>query len=231
MNISIFDVAGPVMIGPSSSHTAGAARLGRIARNICHASFQHVSFGLYGSFAKTYKGHGTDLALLAGILDIHESDERLPKSFDYARKAGITYDFYEVNLEEAGLEKLHENSVSISFYNGKELVCNVVGSSVGGGRIRIVQINDFSVDVIAELPTLIIRHWDEKGIIKEIAGVLAGHDLNIGTMKLSRQSRGETACCVIEMDETISDEVVMELHQLKGMISVQAINPEKSDLF
>lgn len=222
MDISIFEVTGPVMIGPSSSHTAGAARLARVARLIAAEPFQHVSFGLHGSFAKTYRGHGTDRALVAGALGLHEDDERLVDAFGLAEQAGIGYDFYETELDG-----LHENSVIITFMTEHGKKTEVVGSSVGGAQIVIRRINGFDTEFSAQLNTLVICQQDKPGVIKSISGILAEDEINIGVMKLSRRAKGDIACCIIETDHHVSDEVVRRLQAIGHVKSVQAINLEE----
>lgn len=181
MDISIFDVVGPIMIGPSSSHTAGAAKLSRVARLIVKEPFTHISFGLHGSFAKTYKGHGTDKALVAGALGLSEDSEALADSFKLAKNQGLEFDFYEIELEG-----VHENTVkmTLTMLDGSQNV--VVGSSIGGGQIEIIEINGFVTNMSLQLPTIVINQYDKKGVISEVSGILAEHSLNIATMKLSR---------------------------------------------
>lgn len=224
MNISVFDVIGPIMVGPSSSHTAGANRLARIARLIAGKAFSRVSFGLYGSFAKTYRGHGTDKALVAGALGLKEDDERLSQSFALAEAAGIAYDFYEAELEGH-----HENSVVITFYNRDEAVAEVIGSSTGGGGILICSINGFETEFTAQSSTLVIRQYDKKGVISNITHVLAENNINIGIMKVSRKAKGGIACCIIETDSPLLPEVIRAISKAEGVISVQAINPLAED--
>lgn len=219
MDVSIFKVAGPVMIGPSSSHTAGAARLGRIARVIAAGPFSRVEFGLHGSFARTYKGHGTDRALVAGVLGFREDDERLADSFALAGEAGISFRFYETELEG-----MHENSVRITFYMDDGSVSEVIGSSIGGGQIVIRRINGFDTSFSAQMPTLVISQNDRRGVVSAITGILAHNGMNIAVMKLSRNGKGETACCVIETDDEIPAGVLEALRQVENVISVQAIN-------
>ncbi len=219
MNISIFDVTGPVMIGPSSSHTAGAAKLGRIARLIAEKPFKKVSFGLHGSFADTYKGHGTDIALVAGALGMYEYDERLSQAFEIAKKEGIEYEFYKTELDD-----MHENSVKITFTFDDGTQCNVWGSSIGGGQIKIVRINEFDTEFNATAPTLIVNQYDKKGVISNISKVLFDCNINIAVMKLSRTARGKNACTVIETDGKIPENVVNTLRGIENIISVQAIN-------
>lgn len=219
MNISIFEVAGPVMIGPSSSHTAGAARLARIARLIVEKPFKHVSFGLHGSFADTYKGHGTDKALVAGALGLYEYDEALSHSFELAEKQNISFDFYKTELED-----MHENSVKITFTLEDDSKFSVCGSSIGGGQIVIKKINTFETEFDARSSTLIVNQYDKKGVVNDITTVLRDFDINIGIMKLSRTAKGERACCIIETDSFISKEVVEKIRKSANIISVQAIN-------
>ena len=219
MDISIFKAVGPIMVGPSSSHTAGAARLARIARTIVAAPFNHVSFGLHGSFAQTHRGHGTDRALVAGALGFYEDDERIVDAFAYGEAAGLGWDFYTTKLHNA-----HENSVKMTFSmcdGGKQ---EIVGSSIGGGQIVIHEINGFATDITAQSSTLVISQNDRRGVISEVSRVLADSGINIGTMKVSRNARGETAFCIIETDGSIHDDVVARIKQVNHVLSVRAIN-------
>lgn len=224
MNISLFEVAGPVMIGPSSSHTAGAARLARVARSVAAKPFRHVSFGLHGSFARTCKGHGTDRALVAGVLGIREDDERLSGAFEIAHERGLGYDFYETELDG-----MHENSVIMTFSLTDGGTCEVTGSSIGGGQIVIRRINGFDLEFDAVLPTLLIRQEDQRGMVSEVTRVLAEGGLNIGVMKLSRRAKGDIAFCVIETDDRISDFIVEKVRKVPGVLSVQAIHLEPGE--
>lgn len=221
MEISILNVLGPVMIGPSSSHTAGAAKLSFVARSMLTKPFHHVSFGLHGSFAKTYKGHGTDIALVAGALGIKENDERLRQAFLIAREQGITYDFYEVDLENS-----HENTVVMTFTYEDGETMEIVGSSIGGGEILIRRIQGFDTELSMNSSTLLIRHLDRVGTISEVTRVLAEEGINIGIMTLNRKARGEEACCTIETDSYLTEKVVEKLKKLEHIKSVQAINVE-----
>lgn len=221
MNISIFEVTGPVMIGPSSSHTAGAARLARAAAMIVAAPFAHVTFGLHGSFAKTHRGHGTDRALVAGVLGLHADDERLKDSFALAAEQGLTYEFYEEDLKG-----MHENSVRMTFTLEDGTLRRVAGSSIGGGQILIREIDGIQLELSAQLPTLIIRQYDKKGVLSNVTRVLADHDINIGVMKLSRTSKGQQALCVIETDSPLTQGIVDLVREQQNIISVQALNPD-----
>lgn len=219
MDISIFEAVGPLMIGPSSSHTAGAARLARMAAGLVGQSFTHVEFGLHGSFAKTYRGHGTDVALVAGVLGLREDDERIKDAFLLAERQGLSYRFYETELSGE-----HENSVCMTFsmVNGK--IREVVGSSIGGGQIKICKIDGFPLEMTLNMTTLLLLHRDTKGMLYHITSSLAKHDINIATMRLTRQEKGAMACCVIETDSEIPAEVVTELEGMKDIHTVKVIH-------
>lgn len=220
MDISVFEAVGPVMIGPSSSHTAGAAKLARAAITIIDEPISHVSFGLFGSFAKTYKGHGTDLALVAGVLGLREDDERLTESFSMAQERNITYDFYETELVD-----VHENSVLMTFTLADGRIRKIIGSSIGGGQILIRKIDKFDTEIPFNSSTLIICQEDRVGIINEISKVLMEYEINIGVMTVKRNGKGAQAFCIIETDMKISKEVVESLKKINYVISVQAMNP------
>lgn len=219
MEHSIFSILGPVMIGPSSSHTAGAAKLAKIARGIIGASYDEVKFYLHGSFAQTYKGHGTDRALLAGALGFDESDEKLRDAFELADKMGLKYSFEPIELENA-----HENTVKMVFYKNGEKVNSVTGSSIGGGNIIITRFDGFDVEFNGKFPTIIIKHHDRPGAIASVATVLGAAGINIATMKVSRRSRGDKASMLIETDDNIDISIAEELQKMDNIISVKVIN-------
>lgn len=219
MELSVFEVIGPIMIGSSSSHTAGAAKLARVARIIAGEPFDRVSFGLHGSFAKTYRGHGTDRALVFGALGYYEDDERLPNAFEMAKQAGLSYDFYETKLEGA-----HENTAVLSFYRQDHLISRVIGSSIGGAQIIITQIDDFPTHYTAQSPALILSYQDRPGVISKLTGVLAEYRINIAVMKVSRLQKGGTALCTIETDEAIPKQASEQLKTVPNVFQVRAIN-------
>lgn len=219
-NYSAFNILGPVMIGPSSSHTAGAARLGKVAMNLAGGEYNSVTFFLHGSFAKTYRGHGTDRALVAGILGFDTDDERLRNSLDIAREKQISIDFVEADLGDE-----HPNTVKIVFSKKDGNSFSVTGSSIGGGSILITNIDGEAVEFTGSLPTIIIRQVDVKGMVSRITGVLAQNNINIATMKVNRNAKGKEAITILECDGTISKDVVEKLTQLENVLSVKSINP------
>jgi L-serine dehydratase len=218
LNLSIFDVIGPIMIGPSSSHTAGAVKLARVAARIAGKPFKHVEFGLHGSFAKTGKGHGTHLALLAGVLGLTEEDERIKCSPGIAEARGITYKFYEVDLDD-----VHENTAVITFTHDDDTTTEIVGCSTGGGRILITRISGVEVEVTAERPTIIMQQIDRPGVIAGISRILAENNINIGVMRFSRVAKRDVATSVLETDEKIPPEVVEKLAALDDVLMVRVI--------
>ncbi|WP_432408499.1 L-serine ammonia-lyase, iron-sulfur-dependent subunit beta [Wukongibacter sp. M2B1] len=202
-NYSAFEIIGPKMIGPSSSHTAGAARLGKIAGKLADYDIKKVKFMLHGSFAKTYRGHGTDRALMAGILGMKESDEELKESLRIAKQKGIDYEFIEADLGE-----VHPNTVKfvIEKSNGEKI--DLIGSSIGGGNIKVIEINGLKLEFTGQYPTVITRHKDHPGIIAKITKILAYYKINIAFMSVYRQDKGEDAFMVIESDNKLEPKFI-----------------------
>jgi L-serine dehydratase len=217
-NYSAFDILGPVMVGPSSSHTAGAARLGRAARCIAQNNFNSVTFYLHGSFAKTYRGHGTDRALVAGILGMETHDERIKDSLKIAEENGIDVKFIESDLGD-----VHPNTVKIVLNRNDGTSITVTGSSVGGGSISIISIDDDPVDINGEYPVVIIKHSDKRGMVSKITFAVALGDVNIATLKVGRETKGEVATTVIETDNIVPEDTIREIAKIDGVISVRAI--------
>ena len=208
------------MIGPSSSHTAGAARLGKIARQIVGTDFNNVVFYLHGSFAKTFQGHGTDKALVAGILGMEPSDERLRDSFEIAKSKGIEFKFVETDL---GYQ--HPNTVKIVFkFDDKEDIY-ITGSSIGGGSILITDINGNNVEFSGDYPTILIKYVDQKGVISRISSILSNNDINIATMKVTREN--DIATMVVETDSEINEDAIDQIDKLNETIYIKGINPIK----
>jgi L-serine dehydratase len=211
---SAFEIIGPVMIGPSSSHTAGAARIGRVARTLFGKQPKRAIISLYGSFAKTYKGHGTDRALVGGLLGFDTFDERIPTALELAEAAGMQVVFI---TEKAVTE--HPNTVKINLYD-EENELEVVGISIGGGTIEIMELNSFQLRLSGEHPAILVVHNDRYGLISAVTSILSRYEINIGHMEVSRKEKGEMALMVIETDQNISDEVIIELKNLSNVTQI-----------
>lgn len=218
--MSVFDIIGPVMIGPSSSHTAGAVRLGKMARTIADETISHCDIFLYGSFAKTYKGHGTDLALIAGLLGFETDDERIKDSFSLALDEQLTYRFIESNKKG-----YHPNTVEFHILTSSGLRHRVLGSSIGGGNIVVNEIDNFKVKLTGNFYTLIIPHKDQYGIISKVTGKVSEDKVNIAYMSVIRQEKGVRALMVLETDQSISNHCIDELTNIDGVTRVSFIKP------
>lgn len=217
----VFDIVGPVMIGPSSSHTAGAARLGKVGRAILGEEPIEAILELHGSFAQTYRGHGTDKALVAGLLGFSTDDERIKNSLDLAAQAGLKYSFITVDLGD-----VHPNTVAMYLIGESGRKVRVVGYSVGGGNIIIKNIDGYPVELTGEYNTLITIHQDKPGIIALVTHLLAQEGINIAFMRVSRQERGAQALMIIETDQSISAQalaVVQGISAVKVALNVPPI--------
>jgi len=218
--IGVFDILGPIMIGPSSSHTAGAARLGKIARSIAGGDIAEVTFLLHGSFAKTYKGHGTDRALVAGILGMEPSDERLRNSMDIANEKQIKFLF-----KEADLGDVHPNTVKFVMRTIDDKYCEVIGSSIGGGSIQIIEVNNNEVDFTGMYETLIVAHKDVPGVINRVTSILYNANINVAFMRVFRNHKGQEATMIFEMDNKINDELIENIKNIELVDNVILISP------
>ncbi|MEL7003078.1 MAG: L-serine ammonia-lyase, iron-sulfur-dependent subunit beta [Bacteroidota bacterium] len=212
---SIFDMIGPVMIGPSSSHTAGVVRIARAAIRVLGTKPKKAVITFYNSFARTYEGHGSDRAIIAGLLDFKTDDKRIRSSFDIAEKKGLEYTFRSVG----NASTLHPNTIKLSLESDDKSV-EVVGESKGGGVINIAEVDGFNADFSAALHTLIIKAEDTKGSIAYIANILSQDDCNIATMSVSRKGKNDVACQVIEMDSGIKPVTLNYLSSLKWIKEV-----------
>jgi L-serine dehydratase len=208
------------MIGPSSSHTAGAARLGKIASIIAGEGIQKVDFYLHGSFGKTYKGHGTDKALVAGILGMEPWDENLKESFHIANEKGIIYNFIEEDLGD-----VHPNTVKFNIVKKDGKIFEVVGSSIGGGNIKIVSVDGLNIDITGDYPTIIINHIDNPGAISRVTALLYSGHINIAFLKVFRAGKGSKATMIIETDSNVSTQLIENIQNTEGILSVKYINP------
>jgi len=196
------------MVGPSSSHTAGAARLGFLAGKMAPGPIEEVNFRLHGSFAETGSGHGTDKALLAGVMGLKPADEHIREAFALARQRGLRYSFQAVDLGD-----MHPNSTEITM-SGTWGQMQVLGSSIGGGAVRIIKIDGQEVDFSGDYPTLITLHEDRPGIVAAVTEIIAQKGYNVATLKLFRQARFNEAMMVLETDEPISADAVQAIADL-----------------
>ncbi|MEH7076463.1 L-serine ammonia-lyase, iron-sulfur-dependent subunit beta [Neobacillus drentensis] len=210
---SAFEIIGPIMIGPSSSHTAGAVRIGRVARTLFESQPKKAVLSLYGSFAKTYKGHGTDLALVAGLLDYDTYDERISDALDIAEQLGM-----EIIFKEESAVTEHPNTVKINLFD-EDKKLEIIGISIGGGAIEITEINSFKLKLSGD-PAILVIHNDRFGVISAVTSIFSQNKINIGHMEVARKDKGDTAIMVIEADERIDDQLVGELQKLDNVLSV-----------
>ena len=213
--MNLFDILGPVMVGPSSSHTAGAARIGLITRLLLGAEPSQARIGLYGSFQKTYHGHGTDKALIGGLLGMAVDDERLRESLRYADEQGLRYSFYNADARGA-----HPNTVimDVDSADGRH-VC-VQAASIGGGEIEVQSINGLEAGFSGHENTLVVIQKDTKGMIAQISSVLSASSINIATMRVFRRSVGGEAMMVIEIDGDADQTLIDCLSALPGIYQV-----------
>ena len=204
--VSLLDIIGPVMVGPSSSHTAGACRLGLLARGLVGGTPERAKIELHGSFARTGEGHGTDKAIVAGLMGFRPDDDRIRSALDIAEREGLGYRFEKTTLDE----EAHPNTVRISLERGDRSAV-MMGSSLGAGRILVTRIDGFPVEVSGNYHTVVLVAEDVRGSIAKIAQLLADDGLNIATLRLTRQKRGGDAFMVIELDdypdETVRDHI------------------------
>lgn len=214
----VFSIIGPSMIGPSSSHTAGAVRLGRVARQLLGEQPKKVEITLYGSFADTYRGHGTDLALIGGLLDYETDDPRIPIAAEEAEVLGV-----EISFLSSKDKADHPNTVRfILTSDTREL--SMTGASIGGGNVEIVNVNQFDVKFTAVYPTLVISHHDRPGMIADITALLGRSQINIGFMDLDRKGRDREAMTVIETDVSIPDSLIEELKNLSMIHEIKKVD-------
>lgn len=213
----MFDIIGPVMIGPSSSHTAGAARIGRVARNLFGREPKWSNISLYGSFKETYKGHGTDVAIIGGILDFDTDDKRIINAIQIAEERGMKITFIE---EDAVTDHPNTARINIGDEQGE---LELVGISIGGGKIEITELNGFELKLSGNHPAILVVHNDRFGAIAGVANVLAQYEINIGHMEVSRKELGKLALMTIEVDQNIENNVLHEMEQLPHVLKVAKI--------
>jgi len=214
--ISAFDIIGPIMVGPSSSHTAGALKIARIAGKLSSKRIVDVSFRLFGSFAKTFRGHGTDRALLGGILGMDTDDLSIKRSFAIAHERGVEFEF----IADESENEYHPNTVEISvkYEDGDKLF--VRGASIGGGEVEITNINGTDINFSGRYNAVIIHQKDEPGVIAHIAHVFENHSINIAFMHVYRDGPGDDAYSIVEIDGDETDDFMTELRGLSKILSV-----------
>lgn len=217
--MNILDIIGPIMIGPSSSHTAGAVRLALLAKNIFNEKIIKADIYLHGSFADTYKGHGTDLALIAGLLGLKPDDQGIPRAYQLAAKDGMQINIQKTNLGEL----MHPNSVKFNLHS-EQTSCEVTGCSLGGGRVTVSSVDGFEVDITGSMPLLLVFHKDRPGIISLVSGILANSEINIAQMKVFRQNKGGLASMVLEVDQPIDKSVLSAVANLPSIYKVRSVN-------
>lgn len=216
--MNVFDIIGPVMIGPSSSHTAGAVRLGYIAQKVLGEKAVKAEIELCGSFAQTYRGHGTDKALVAGILGMKSDDERIRNSLTIAEDEGLEYHFRTVSIPSA-----HPNTARITLTGEHGAYSELCGASIGGGNILVTEINGLEVSVTGQHNTLVVLHHDKPGTIAAVTNFMAYSGLNIGNFRLTRPRKGGEAVMTIEVDGEVPSVLFESLKILPNIINVLRI--------
>ena len=210
--LDIFDILGPVMVGPSSSHTAGAVRIGRMARTLLGGAPVTADIALHGSFAETGQGHGTDRALVAGLLGLRPDDLNIPRSFELAAEQGLKFHIHPVQLREA-----HPNTAVLDVARADGKALQLQAASTGGGRIRVDRLNGVEVSFTGMFNTLVIRHQDIAGEVADVTRELSGARINIANMSLCRDRRGGDALMVIETDQKVPPVVRQLIGELRGV--------------
>lgn len=219
--MNIFDIIGPIMVGPSSSHTAGAVRIGQMVRALLDGQPKTAKIWLHGSFAETGKGHGTEVALVAGLLGMEPDDMRIPRSFSIAEQEGMAVEILRTEIPEA-----HPNTALCRVTDEGGDSMEIQACSIGGGRIRVNKVDGMNVNCSGEVPTLIIRNTDKPGMVAEVTAALAKRHINIAQMHLFRNAKGEDAIMVVETDQSIPAEEINELHDQDGILRVTYIDQE-----
>lgn len=220
--MNIFDIIGPVMVGPSSSHTAGAVRIGNVSRKLMAEDIAEAKIYFHGSFEATGKGHGTDKAVVAGLLGMHVDDVGIPDSFTLAEQRGMKFAISGIDLGD-----VHPNTVKMELKGRSGRMLEIVASSIGGGRIRICEIDGLTVNFCGDFPTLIVHNLDQPGHVAEVTSMLAHKSVNIATMQLYRSSRGGNAVMVIECDKEVPFESIKWLEHLEGVVKVTYFSLEE----
>ena len=221
---SAFEILGPVMVGPSSSHTAGALRCAQVAASLLEGRITKVTFGLWNSFAHTYRGHGTDRALVAGLLGMKPDDLRIPNAFEEAKKAGLRYTIDEIDLRD-----VHPNTAVLELTGKGGRALTVQASSLGGGRIMVNKLDGIEVNFTGESNTLVVRNQDEFGSVAAVTSILNQLRVNVANMSVHRHKRGGDALMVIETDQHIKPKQVEFISELPGILGVTYYDKEDDE--
>lgn len=215
---SAFRLLGPIMVGPSSSHTAGAVRIGRVARELFGKQPKKVTIYFHGSFAETWKGHGSDKAVIGGLLGFHTFDKRIKEADKQAEKAGMAVTFKRIDLGS----DYHPNSIKIVIGDGEDSM-NIIGESVGGGDIRICSIMGFESDISGARDTIVLLHKDFIGILADITKIIANFKLNIVSLRSKDDPRKKKSLTTIEIDKKFPEGLKEELMKIDGMLIVRLL--------
>lgn len=219
--MNIFDIIGPVMVGPSSSHTAGTVRIGNISRKLLAEDVVDAQIYFHGSFLATGKGHGTDKAIVAGLLGMHVDDINVPDSFKIAENAGMKF-----NISGIDLGDVHPNSVKLVITGKSGRRLEIIAASVGGGRIQICQIDGLPTNFCGDYPTLVVHNMDTPGHVGQVTSKLAKEQVNIATMQLYRSQKGADAVMILECDKEISEDIIEWISHLEGIMKVTYLSLE-----
>lgn len=218
--MNVFDILGPVMIGPSSSHTAGAARIGRIALALLGTPAVKADILLSGSFARTYKGHGTDKALIAGIMGMNTDDSRIRHAPELAKEQGLN-----IHIHTGDIDGAHPNTAKITLTDKSGRSVSLLGSSIGGGNILVKEVNGMGVSITGQHTTLIVLHRDRPGIIAAVTEILSDAGVNICNFRLSRQQKGGEAVMTIELEGDFTSELNQKIENISDIYCSTMLHP------
>ncbi|MGM0549359.1 MAG: L-serine ammonia-lyase, iron-sulfur-dependent subunit beta [Bacillota bacterium] len=219
-NLSAFDIIGPVMIGPSSSHTAGAVRIGNLAKEIVDNQLKEVKIHFHGSFKETYQGHGTDKAIIGGLLGLKTDDSKIKESFKLAKAEGFSFEFFPADLDD-----VHPNTMKLEIIDQDEIETTIVASSIGGGNIIVSELNGTEVKLKGEYYTLITFHSDKPGLIAKISEILQIYNLNIAEMEVLRKEKGSQATAIINLDQKVEKHILKLLSDIPGINNIKLVKP------
>jgi len=219
-NLSAFDIIGPIMIGPSSSHTAGAVRIGNLAREIVDHQLKDVKVYFHGSFKETYQGHGTDKAIIGGLLGLKTDNSSIKESFKLAETEGFSFQFLPIELDD-----VHPNTVKLEITDQNDTLTTIIASSIGGGNIIVTELNGTKIKLKGEYYTLITFHNDQPGLIAKISEILQIYNLNIAEMEVLRKQKGSQATAIINLDHKVEEHVLKLLRDIPGIDHLKLVKP------